>query len=313
MALITRAHQARALDDRAARALVASLSEIEPAKDGYGRAVARWFDTALLPALGFDRSMEGASAEATVLEAVAGLRGPAAAGAPEVVTWEAHPYRVDVAAPELARLTEARGIQGGNTLDTALALCRFGATLARADTLAGVAIAAAAFGPDSRHTSRRLSPASERRRRRRPTWRRCPNKSSRDLARVRARGDLKRLSAIAARLARAEDAALADVLTSMLYAIWLGDPQGQAFLAGNVARRHDYGVRLMTGAGPRGDTLAVATGASGDGEPWHLRGALLGLDVGLARLALRRTRYDRPDDQPTLNDSDRRTLMLGSR
>jgi hypothetical protein len=135
-------------------------------------------------------------------------------------------------------------------------------------------------------------------------------KASRDLARIRVRGDLKRLGPIAGRLARAEDAALADVLTSIVYALWLGDPQGQAFLAGNVARRHDYGVRLMPGAGRDEIPWQLPLESSGDGEPWHLRGALLGLDVGLARMALRRTRFDRPDEQPTLSDSDRRTLML---
>ena len=308
--LVTRAHQARALDDQAGRRLVASLSEIEPSRDGYGRAVARWFDTALLPALGHNPSLEGASPEATVLEAVAGLRAPASTTAPGTVTWEAHTYRVDVAAPELARLTEVRGLQGGNTLDTALSLCRLGATLAKGDKLDTARQAAASLN-QLRTALAPIEPSERITASPPPDLASLSEQASRDLARVRARGDLKRLGAIATRLGRAEDAALADVLTSLLYAIWLGDPQGQAFLAGNVARRHDYGVRLMSGAGREETPWQLPAETSGDGEPWHLRGALLGLDVGLARLALRRTRFDRPDDRPTLNDSDRRTFMLG--
>jgi hypothetical protein len=307
--LVARAHQARALDDPAVRTLVASLSEIEPSRDGYGRAVARWFDTALLPALGHNASMEGASAEATVIEAVAGFRAPESVKSPVTVTWEAEQYRVDVAASEIARLTEARGLQGGNTLDTALALCRIGASLSAGDSLATAREATASLD-QLRATLEPIEP-SERTTASPPSdLASLSEEASRDLARIRTRADLKRLGTIASRLARAEDAALADVLTSMLYAIWLGDTQGQPFLAGNVARRHDYGVRLMTGAGRDETPWQTPLETSGEGEPWHLRGALLGLDVGLARLALRRTRFDRPEDQPTLNDSDRRTLML---
>lgn len=308
--LIARARQSLALDDSGVRALVDSLSQIEPKRDGYGRAVARWFDTALLPALGHDPSAEGASPEATVLEAIAGLRAPASATTQGSVTWEAHPYRVDVAAPELARLTEARGLQAGNTLDAALALCRVGASVAQGNSLADARAAAAALG----RVRALLAPIETSERTTAPApidLAARTEEASRDLALVRTRNDVKRLGDIAGLLARAEDAALADVLTSVLYAIWLGDPSGQPFLAGNVARRHDYGVRLMTGESRAETPWAVPIETSGDGEPWHLRGALLGLDVGLARLALRRTRFDRPDQQPTLNDSDRRTLMVG--
>jgi len=306
--LVTRARQARALDDQAAQTLVASLSGIEPARDGYGRAIARWFDTALLPALGHDSLLEGASPEASVLEAVAGLRAQTSVTAPPTLTWESLPYRVDAAASELARLTEVRALQGGNTLDTALALCRLGATLANGDSLEIARTATAAFN-QLRGVLAPIEPSERTTASLPPDLGSLSEQASRDLARVRARGDLKRLSAITARLARAEDAALADVLTSLLYAIWLGDPQGQAFLAGNVARRHDYGVRLMTGAEREQTPWQLPMETSGDGQPWHLRGALLGLDVGLARLALRRTRLDLPNDQPTLNESDRRTLL----
>ena len=76
-----------------------------------------------------------------------------------------------------------------------------------------------------------------------------------------------------------------NTLTSILYAAYLGDPQGPALAGGNVALRHDLGAtgvaraaRRVASCRPKG-TRARA-GAS--------RGSLLGLDVALARLSLRR-------------------------
>ncbi len=146
-------------------------------------------------------------------------------------------------------------MQGGNTLDTALALCRIGATLAAADSLDTAREATASFD-QLRTTLEPIEPSERTTASPPPDLASLSEQTSRDLARVRARADLKRLGAIATRLGRAEDAALTDVLTSLLYAIWLGDTQGQPFLAGNVARRHDYGVRLMTWRRPRRDTMA---------------------------------------------------------
>jgi hypothetical protein len=305
--LVTRAWQARAIDSATAKTLVASLSRIEPSKTGYGRAVAAWIGTTLLPAVGHDATVEGATAEGSLLDALAGLRAPNGGGG-ATLTWESNLYRVDVAAPELARLTEVRGLQAGNTLDTALALCRAGAMLAAGKTLGEARDAAkilAALEPNlvPLEISERSSASAT------PDLQAMGAQASRDIAKLGTQADAKRLDNIATRLSPAEDAALADVLTSLLYAMWLGDPQGQAFLAGNVARRHDYGVRLMTGAEREQTPWDIPLETSGDGEPWHMRGALLGLDIGLGRLALRRTRLDLPESLPTLNESDRRTLV----
>ncbi len=306
--LLTQARQVHALDQARAHALVASLSAIEPAKVGYGRAIARWLETELLPALGHDPSIEGTTAEGGMLEGLAGLRVPASGAAPRALTWEARAYRIDVAAPEVARLSDVRGLQGGNTLDTALALSRVGHALEAATTVDAARAAATTLGElkaavQPIEASERTTAASP------PDVPSLVEQAFRDVSRVRARGDVKRLESIAGRLSRAEDAVLADVLTSLLYALWLGDPGGSAFLAGSVSRRHDFGVRLITGADREETPWRLPLETSGDGEPWHVRGALLGLDIGLARLALHRTKLDLPDDQPSLNESDRRTLM----
>jgi hypothetical protein len=307
--LLVRAQQVKAIPAATARALVSSFSRLVPSETAYGRAVGVWIETELLPALGYDAAIEGASAEVSLLEALAGLRTPVTEGGAPTVTWEARTYRIDLAAPELVRLTEVRGLQEGNTLDTALAAARIGASISGKDAVTAAATVSTAL----RTLAAAVEPieVSERTTASPPLDARAVIiAAADDLARLRARPDARRVTDIAARLGSAEDALLADVLTSLLYALWIGDPQGQAFLAGNVARRHDFGLRLMT-ASERADTpwlLPLET--SGSGEPWHLRGALLGLDVGLSRLALRRTRLDLPDNQPTLNESDRRTLVM---
>lgn len=307
LTLLVRARQVKAISAETARTLVASFSRLVPSETGYGRAVGAWLDTELLPALGHDPTTDGASPEATLLEALAGLRTPAAADGATVI-WESHSYRVDLAAPELVRLTEIRGLQEGNTLDTALAATRLGASISGKDGAAAAQQISAAL----RTLAETVQPieVSERTTASPPVDARGALVAvARDLDRINARADAKRVAAIAARLGHVEDALLADVLTSLLYAIWIGDPQGQAFLAGNVARRHDFGLRLMTASERAGTPWLLPLETSGSGQPWHLRGALLGLDIGLSRLALRRTRLDLPDNQPTLNESDRRTLV----
>ena len=308
LALLVRAKEVRAISTDTVRNLVASFSLVAPVEAGYGRLVGRWIETDLLPAFGHDASIEGASPEATLLEALAGLRSTVESGG-AALTWESSAYRVDLAAPELARLTEVRGRQEGNTLDTALAVIRTGASLTGGDPVAAARAAAVGL----RALGEAVVPIQPSERTTASAVEDVPGLLTAiadDLGRLRSRGDQKRVAAVAERLARAEDALLADVLTSLLYSFWIGDPQGQAFLAGNVARRHDFGLRLMTGADRENTAWQLPLETSGSGEPWHLRGALLGLDVGLSRLALRRTRLDLPDMQPTLNESDRRTLVM---
>ncbi len=309
IALAGRLVQAHALSSEAAQRVLASFADLDPAAGYYGRAVADWIEKTLLPAVGYDESLEAAITEGALLEALAGLRAPADAAVADAVTWEAYTYRVDAAAPELQRLTELRTRQGGNTLDTALALCRIGRGLAEAKDLAAVPSLHAALAA----VREQLQPieAGERRGAADPVpVESLVDEAQNGLSRIRSPGDLKRLAGISMRLSRAGDAVLADALTSIVYALWLGDPQGQVFLAGNVARRHNYGLVTQSVSERQTTPWTVPSEHSGTGDPWHVRGSLLGLDVGLARLRLRRTRMDLPDENPTLNESDRLTFVL---
>ena len=91
----------------------------------------------------------------------------------------------------------------------------------------------------------------------------------------------------------------------------LGDPDGAALLASNVALRHDFGFGLDDGemrartlwALPRQDFLP--------GVPWHVTGALVGLDVALAPLALRRINVDAAADAPRVPSNERDGFAVG--
>jgi hypothetical protein len=101
---------------------------------------------------------------------------------------------------------------------------------------------------------------------------------------------------------------ISDALLALIYAPALGDPEGPALLGGDIAQRHNFG--LVGPAGMRRDFVAWAVPKEqvGDGTPWHVEGSILGLDIALARLALRRIADNEMPVAPTINLNDQLTL-----
>lgn len=107
-------------------------------------------------------------------------------------------------------------------------------------------------------------------------------------------------------LAGQEDEALAAALIALAYAPALGDPEGAVSLGPEVVERHDFGgSRSAPGRDVPWRTPVERTGI---GEPWHVAGSLLGLDLALARSALRRLSLDDMPAIPTVNLNDQLTL-----
>ncbi len=102
------------------------------------------------------------------------------------------------------------------------------------------------------------------------------------------------------------EAALADTLTSILYAAYLGDPDGPAVATSNIALRHDLGV--TTALGLRGAWKLPAETHTPKG--WRVTGSLLGLDVALARMALRRLDSNVMPPEPRMVSAERQTAAL---
>jgi hypothetical protein len=100
--------------------------------------------------------------------------------------------------------------------------------------------------------------------------------------------------------------ALAETLASILYGAHLGDPEGPAVLSGNIATKHDFGT--VGAAGARGAWRLPSEGHSSKG--WRVSGSLLGLDVALARMALRRLDSNVMPPEPRLVSAERQTAAL---
>jgi hypothetical protein len=101
---------------------------------------------------------------------------------------------------------------------------------------------------------------------------------------------------------------LAQTLTSILYAAHLGDPEGATLEGGNVALRHNLeasgGVQRRPSSAWR-----VAVEEFGGRQGWHLSGSLLGLEIPLVRLALRRLDPSAMPSEPRLSTNEQRTAM----
>ena len=113
----------------------------------------------------------------------------------------------------------------------------------------------------------------------------------------------------ARRLADLGTTMLGDVLRSLVYACAIGDAEGQAFLAGDVSRLHEFGLDELDASRRRIRAWELPVDVSAGGQPWHLTGSLLAVDLSMSRFALRRALGEMPARQPTLSGPDRRTLV----
>ena len=98
---------------------------------------------------------------------------------------------------------------------------------------------------------------------------------------------------------------LGRVLAAIAYAPVLGDEASNELLAGDPSPRHDFGLAVADTTGrARNPWLLPAETHEGTGK-WHIVGALLGMDVGLSRQALRRISTDSLPPPPTIKANDR--------
>jgi hypothetical protein len=296
IAIVGRLQRVRSLDTAAAEALVGALVAIPLTEAGdYGGAVARWIQERLGPALKWPA---GADADAQLVRASAGV--PVAAAAR--VEWEGRAYRIDFVGPEQRRLTRARERMGAPTLQLALDLERV-ATKLSASSVSALesrqsidalkALVPALTANDAR-------PAIEP-----PPGLEAPKTT---LTAIADKVMQDRTAHAARPLLELSDALLAHALASFVYALDIGSPDGTALLGGDVSRRHDFGLGFRDPDRATRAAWAAPLQVTEYG-PWHVAGSLLGLDVGLASLALRRIDTDDLPEAPTLTIPDRETFI----
>jgi hypothetical protein len=115
--------------------------------------------------------------------------------------------------------------------------------------------------------------------------------------------DGKRAARLAPALLTLSDELLSQAMLSFVYAMNLGDPDGAILLADDVSRRHDFGFDLKDSEQRGRSPWTMPHQDVAPGVPWHVSGSILGLDVALAPLALRRVTTDRIIDAPKLTSN----------
>jgi len=103
--------------------------------------------------------------------------------------------------------------------------------------------------------------------------------------------------------------ALAETLLSIVYATYLGDPEGSAVTSGNVALRHDFGFAAPPSRAV-GDAWRLPIEHFDGKAAWRIRGSVLGLETALSRLLLRRLDPSAMPGEPRIGSQDRQTVML---
>jgi hypothetical protein len=312
LALLNRMRMVGTLDARRTETLVSSLLAVPlNSASQYLGGVLRWITDDLRPALA-----PGPSLEAAVQAALA---GPDITDIAPKITWEGRRYRVDVAAAERKRLERVREKQDGPTLDLAVALASAARRLTSAPLTLGVVQEIAA---QLKLTTEEVSAESNRDGPVNaaddfppgvvppPDSREGAMKAIDELAKITNATNLTRVPRAAAMLVDAADETAAQALAALAYAIDLGDPEGAALLPGDMSRRHDFGLgQKDTDQRLRAPWMMPRPDVS-PGVPWHVDGSLLGLDVALAPIALRRLGSDRGLAAPTLASNDRETFAV---
>jgi hypothetical protein len=311
MGLVEQLRRAGRVGVADAEALLATLARVEPNQDRlYAGGIARWIDEQLLPRL---RSVnvpevDRADAEAVVLAGLAG--GPTEDSPARALEWEDWTYHVDPSTVPFAALRKIRKAQAGTSLQTVLETWRVLATLS-------------AGGPDAdrlqtvRRAIDRLSTLQPQI----VEPRRPLDGTARDavavqrmladalvsLRRITDVRQLNRMPDAAERLATIVDVLTADVVPSLVYAVHIRDADSPLLLDGDVAYRHDFGLLNQDALNP--DLLAWWFPVEHPGAAWQVRGSLLGLDLGLARLRLPNVAAAGAPAPPVLTIEDRRVFL----
>jgi hypothetical protein len=309
LAMLARMTKVGTMDAAAAERLLRSLSEVPIESGAYAAGLSAWLESHLLPLL----------PQADTVEArfIAGLSGPSPGRNAPQMHWEGQQYRLDFAAAETRRLQIVREKQRGYPIDLALELNRVARALsAEAVSIPDVRAAGGAltalmesFVPPASNPEAEVIPPGVRMPR---PVREALDRAVAELSRIDRSRDPKRANRLASELTDVVDVVLSQALLSLVYAADIGDPGGTALLASNVALRHDFGLALRDSESRVRRAWDVPRQDLVPGAPWRVTGSLLGLDIALAPMTLRRINIDRVADAPRLPPNEREALAVNA-
>jgi hypothetical protein len=309
LAIVVRMATVKSITTERAQTLVEQLIALPISDDGrFAGGVARWLRDEIVRTPAASETME-----ATVLAAMSGAAS--AAGVAARLTWEGQPYRLDLGGAERRRLQRVRERQESVPLDVPLVLAADARALTAeklsADDLQTLIARLNAVLEDIPrrvgYEATAVLPAGVSAA---PNARDALRRTIDDLAREARNKDPKRTARVAEPLAEIADTLTAQALLSITYAASVGDPEGTVLLADDVSQRHDFGLGGKDGEGRLRVTWMVPRVDVSPGVPWHVTGSLLGLDVGLGTLALRRLNFERVLEAPKLTSNERDAFAI---
>ena len=329
VALVERARLAGAMaPDVTGDALVA-LAELPLTRNGqFNGAVGGWLVDHLLPGLGV-RVAPAFDSDVMDQQLLAALAGAADVERP-VVEWEGLAYRFDRRAAQFERFIQTRDRFGGNHLDAVIALSATAAALASG--------AASDPAPLVEQLERSLTSIRTPR-----VGIHVPNTRSvsyedtvrplvEDLQEIARRGRLRRLPDAARRLLPVVDVLLADLLRTLPYVVHVSNSYGVRLMGDDIAARHEFGVRIGDAAERARAPWSMPRGGSAPPVPfhrlgqfwiapegddrftgvWHVYGALMSLDLALARFHLPRLAGVIPSETPAILSTEENYFAHGA-
>lgn len=305
LAMLLRMTAVGTLDLVDAERQVASLIAVPLDDDGrYAGAVARWIRQELGAAL-----PPADTLEASLVAALSGAREGRALPA---IEWREIEYRLDLAGTERRRIERVREKQNGPSIDLAVDLADAARSLS-ASSLAPADVRGVAARLQSLASGLPEQPPSHEDDSFPSGVRPPPDapdvlaRAIDDLTRIAVTNDMRRLSRVARDLIDIADQVMARTLVSLVYAINIGDPDGTALLVGDVSPRHDFGFGARDSGVRARAAWALPRQDVAPGVPWHVDGSLLGLEIALAPLELRRLNMDRAV-APSITSNQRDTF-----
>ena len=288
-----------------ADALTRSLFAVPLTVGEFKGALADWFQSTLASSL--------PQADSWQERTVSAVAGGATPGSPRV-EWEGQTYRLDLAFAERRRIEEIQGLQGGPDLDVAFAIVRLARRIMQVTSVDALRpiltevqqLLQASGASLARPPGVLLAPGVPMPR----DGREWLTRSIDELDRAARSADMRRAARVGDSLLTLGDVTLGHAMVSLVYAMHLGDPGGPAMLASNVALRHDFGFARRDGEGRARGAWAQPRQDFQPGVPWHVVGSLVGLDVALAPLSLRRLSMDGLASPPRLQSIEREAFAV---
>ncbi len=310
LSLIERATWTHRISADIATELVKSLTTVPLDRDGsYGAGLAVWLSNALIPAVSAAQSgTDDASVETRLLAGLAGLStmptDDAVRGPGPLIEWEGWRYRVDPSLALLKRFVAIRQRQNVNSTDQIAQLAHAVSVLSTKRTVLSDVTAQLPMIKRIRDELRDPKSARQLTDKKAIRIRDELDYVVDELSKIRTDKQLRNAERSARSLELVMPALTADLLRSLVYAIYIPDSRTALLSGGDVSYLHDVGLDAQSQR-VREQVAWSLPQEQAEEKRFFIRGSMLGLDLALAELSLRYLAVGKPPDATHLSAMDR--------